>query len=302
MDDLERRAVELSNLIYPDGRMISLEFARAGLERFCEALPVPDDVRVEQVDAGGVSADWLTMPESSPQRTLLYLHGGGFVIGSAYSTREMAAAFARAGGARALVVDYRLAPEHPFPAAHDDVLTAYRWLLSTGCPAQEIVIAGESAGGSLVMSTLVGARDAGLALPAAAVVVAPWVDLTVPVPSAYLGLDAHEVEVTLDGLGKGAKLYLDGADPTSPIASPIFADLTGLPPLLVMVGAAEGMVEESLRLAQRAAVHGVDVTLELAPTMLHVHTFFSSFLPEGRAGVERVGQFMDEQLARHRGD
>jgi epsilon-lactone hydrolase len=253
--------------------------------------PVPDDVLVSEVNAGGVPAHWLAAPGAAPGRVLLFLHGGGFELGSLRSDGELAARLGRASGMRVLFPEYRLAPEHPFPAAVDDVLAAWRWLrASQGVSAESIAVAGDSAGGGLAAALLVAARDAGEALPAAAVLMSPTVDLTSSGASMTerAGQDPFSTPAMLAQFAAG---YLAGADPKSPLASPLFAPLAGLPPLLIQVGTADLLLSDSERLAAAAADAGVDVTLEVGEGLPHVYQILLG-TPEAAEATERIGKFL----------
>jgi acetyl esterase/lipase len=222
---------------------------------------------------------------------LLYLHGGAYQIGSPATLRHMIALIAGAAEARALSVAYRLAPEHPFPAAIEDALTAYRFLLAAGTDPQDIVIAGDSAGGGLTLATLVALRDAGDRLPAAAVAMSPWTDLALTGDSLRTRADV-DVMIKPSGMAESAAIYLAGADPRHPYASPLYADLQGLPPILIHVGDAEVILDDSTRFAAKARGDGVDVTLEVWPEMPHVWHAFAGLLPESDQAIERIGDWL----------
>jgi monoterpene epsilon-lactone hydrolase len=223
------------------------------------------------------------------------LHGGGYTIGSVKTHRELISRVSRAADARVLAIDYRLAPEHPFPAAVEDATAAYRWLLEGGVDPTRIVIAGDSAGGGLTLAALVALRDAGNPLPAAGVCLSPWVDLEGVGESMTTRAEADPI-VQREGLLEDAKAYLGDADPRTPLAAPLYADLTGLPSLLIQVGTAETLLDDSTRLAERARSAGVDVVLEPWEDMIHVWHFFASMLPEGQQAVDRVGEFIREHV------
>jgi acetyl esterase/lipase len=262
------------------------------MSRFAPAA----DVTFESVDAGGVPAEWMNVPGASPERTILYLHGGGYVIGSPAEYRDMLPRLARAAGARALAVDYRLAPEHAHPAAVDDAVTAYRWLLDSGARPEGIVIAGDSAGGGLTVAMLVTLRDRGIPLPAAGVCISPWVDLEGTGASMESNA-ARDPLVQKELVAGMAQAYLQGQDPRQPTASPLYADLTGLPPLLIHVGDAETLLDDAARLAARAREAGVDVTYEVWPDMIHVWHSLAAILPEGQQAIERAGEFIAQRTA-----
>ena len=277
----------------PDLHGAPVEQRRAAFEAVTQMFPVPDDVKSEPVDAGGIPAEWIAAPGADPERVIYYLHGGGYAMGSINTHREMVSRISRASGARALAIDYRLAPEHPFPAAVEDATAAYRWLLSAGVDPARLVIAGDSAGGGLTVATLVALRDAGDSLPAAAVCLSPWVDMEGIGESMTTKAEADPM-VNREDLLEGAQAYLGGADPRTPLAAPLYADLKGLPPLLIHVGTAETLLDDSTRLAERAKAAGVDVTLEPWDDMIHVWQFFAATLPEGQQAIDRVGEFIRE--------
>jgi acetyl esterase/lipase len=248
------------------------------------------------VDAGGVPAEWVTTDESVEERVIYYLHGGGYVACSINTHREMVSRLARAAKARGLLIDYRLAPGHPFPAAVEDAVTGYRWLLSRGIKPARMAIAGESAGGGLSVATLVALRDALEPLPAAAVLASPWVDMEI-VGESMVTRAAIDPVVQPDTLRAMARAYLGKADPRAPLASPIHADLAGLPPLLIQVGTAEVLYDDAARLAQRAESAGVEVVLEPWPDMIHMWHAFASILPEGQQAINRIGEFVQKHTA-----
>jgi epsilon-lactone hydrolase len=265
--------------------------ARANFAPAGPVHPVPDDVLVREVTAGGVRAHWLAAPGADADRVLLFLHGGGYRLGSLGSDGELAARLGRASGMRVLFPEYRLAPEHPFPAAIDDVLAVWQWLRTDQqLSASSIAVAGDSAGGGLTVALLVATRDAGDALPAAAVLMSPTVDLTSSGASMTDRADQDPIS-TPALLRQLASDYLAGADPKTPLASPLFASLSGLPPLLVQVGTADLLLSDSERLAEAAAEAGVDVTLEIGESLPHVYQLMLG-TPEAAAATERVGKFL----------
>jgi acetyl esterase/lipase len=270
---------------------LSVEEKRAAMDAFTSQFQLAEDVRCQPVDAGGVPGEWITAPEAVEERVIYYLHGGGYMMGSINTHREMISRLSRAAGARALAIDYRLAPENPFPAAVEDSTAAYRWLLSTGVDPARLVIAGESAGGGLTVATLVALRDAGDPLPTAAVCLSPWVDLECIGESMTTKAEIDPMTQREDIL-ELAKAYLGDAQPRTPLAAPLYADLTGLPPLLIQVGTAEVLLDDATRLAERAKSAGVDVALELWDDMFHMWHFFAAMLPEGQQAIDRIGEFI----------
>jgi acetyl esterase/lipase len=273
--------------------------APAAREQFTQMLariPEPEGVAFEPVSAGGVAAFWSKAAGEAQDRVLLYLHGGGYVIGDPWNYRPLWSAIARACGARGLGLDYRLAPEHPFPAAVDDAVTAYRWLLEQGFAPDRIVLAGDSAGGGLSVAAMVKARREGLAMPAAALLISPWADLAMA-GGSIAAKAAEDPSLTLEGLKNCARQYLAGTPAGEGLASPIHADLQGLPPLLIQVGSAEILLDDAVRLAGAAGAAGVDTRLEIWPRMPHVWHGFGFMLDEGLAAIGRAGRFLEERLA-----
>jgi len=253
--------------------------------------PVPDDVLMSEVTADGVPAHWLAAPGADAGRVLLFLHGGGYELGSLRSDGELAARLGRASGMRVLFPEYRLAPEHPFPAAIDDVLAAWRWLRTDQeLDSRSIAVAGDSAGGGLAVALLVAVRDAGETLPAAAAIMSPTVDLTSSGASMTERADQDPIS-TPAMLRQFASEYLDGADAKTPLASPLFASLSGLPPLLVQVGTADLLLSDSERLGRAAAEAGVEVILEVGEGLPHVYQLMLG-TPEAAEATERIGSFL----------
>ncbi len=273
----------------------TIEQQRASMEQLASINPAPSDVSREPVEAGGVPAEWISAPGAPEERTVYYLHGGSYSVCSIATHRDIISRLSRAAGARALAIEYRLAPEHPFPAAVDDSLAGYRWLLSTGADPARTAIAGDSAGGGLAIATLVALRDAGDPLPAAAVCMSPWVDMEMTGESVTANA-AKDPMIQREDLLQAADAYLGGADPRTPLASPIYADLAGLPPLLIQVGTAETLLDDANRLADRARAAGVEVTLEPWEDMIHVWHAFAALVPEGQQAIERIGRFIREQV------
>ena len=246
-------------------------------------------VSYQPVDAGGVGAEWLSGPKVRDNCAMLYLHGGCYATGSVETHRDLMTRLSIAASMRVLGLNYRLAPAHPFPAAVEDAAAAYRWLLKMGIEPARIAIAGDSAGAGLALAATITMRDAGVPLPGALACLSPWVDLAVTGASmeSKAGEDPIVSREMLLGWGK---LYLGDRDPRTPLASPLYADLRGIPPLLIQVGSAEVLLDDSTRLADRVSAAGVDTTLEVWPEMIHVWQSFASILPEARQAIERVRQ------------
>lgn len=274
----------------------SVDEQRANFEAGVAKMAVPDGVYRTPVSAGGVDAEWLVPDGIQPREAILYLHGGGYVIGSLATVRPMASQLALDARARVLTIDYRLAPEHPHPAALDDALAAYRWLLDEGLKPAQLAIAGDSAGGGLTVATLVALRDRALDRPAAAVCFSPWTDLSLSGAS----LDANaatDPQVQRWLLTEMAGHYLAGHDPRDPLVSPLYAELHGLPPLLIHAGRAEALIDDAVGLARAASDAGVDVTLECWDHMIHVWHGFAPVLPEATDALRRVGEWLMERWA-----
>ena len=278
--------------------------ARKNFEAMFAAFPIAEDVVFETATLSSIPARWATAPGVPKDRVLLYLHGGGYLLGSSLAYRSLYSGLARAAGARGLALDYRLAPENPFPAAVDDAVAGYRALLGQGIAPGSIAIAGDSAGGGLTVAMLVAARDAGLPMPAAAVAISPWADMECTGASMATKA-AADPSLNQQGLIAMGAAYLNGASPRNALASPIFANLAGLPPLLIQVGSAEVLLDDATRLAAKAGEADVEVQLEIWPRMPHVWHGFAFMLSEGRDAIERAGafvaaQFQKQQAEKHR--
>ena len=264
-------------------------------DKLAQTLKPIGQVEAQPVSADGVPSEWITPSEVVPGRVTLYLHGGGYVVGSSLGHRPLVGSFATVTKSRALSIDYRLAPEHRFPAAVDDALAAYRWLLSNGNKPENIIIAGDSAGGGLTLALLVKIRAEGLPLPACGVCLSPWVDLAGTGESQKTNAKA-DFMLSTQKLAIFASHYLNGTDPKNPLASPLYANLTGLPPLLIQVGGSEVLLDDGKRVAEKAKSAGVDVTLEVWPDMQHEWHFAASVVPEGRKALENVGNFVQKMM------
>lgn len=267
-----------------------LAFFRANFDQLMAEVRHNKAIAHEAATVGGVPGEWIGPSTAEPGRTLLYLHGGAYVIGSVAGYRELILRMATACAARAFAVDYRLAPEHPFPAAVDDAVAAYRGLLATGMAPQNLAIVGDSAGGGLAFATLVALRDAGVPLPAAGVMLSPWVDLECRGESMTTKATVDPM-ILRDPLLEMADLYLDTADPRTPLASPLYADLAGLPPLLIQVGTSEMLLDDSTRITARAKAVGVEVRLSIYEEMIHVWQFFS-LLDATKQAIAEISEFI----------
>lgn len=269
---------------------------RASYDTMSAAMPLAEGVAVEDVLLGGVSGLKLTPDTAKVGRTLLYFHGGGYVIGSPLSHKGMVSQIAKAMGATAYSMDYRMAPEALFPAAVDDGLASYKGLLDLGIDPANIIISGDSAGGGLTMATALSIRDAGLAMPAALAPISPWVNLANNGPTFKVKAESDPM-ITQEAIDTMAAEYLGDTDASNPLASPIGADLTGLPPLLIQVGSEEVLLSDSTMLAARAGAAKVPVTLEVWPDMVHVFHFFYPMLTDARSAITHMADWVDTQLA-----
>jgi acetyl esterase/lipase len=274
----------------------TIEGVRAWFEQLGAMFPVPADVQCEPVMAASVKAEWITAPGAAADRAILYLHGGGYAIGSINTHRALAATLSREAKARVLVIDYRLAPESPHPAAVDDAVTSYRWMLKQGLSPAKIAVAGDSAGGGLTIAMLVALRDAGEKLPACGACLSPWVDLE-GIGESVTSKAHVDPMVTKEGLVQLAGLYLAGKDARTPLAAPLYANLSGLPPLLIVVGEREILLDDSSRIAERARKAGVDVTYEPAAGMIHVWQLFAAMLDEGKESLARIGGYINQKTS-----
>jgi monoterpene epsilon-lactone hydrolase len=266
------------------------------LEQMLTSHPLPEDVRTTPGDLGGIPVVIVEIAGVEPRGTILHIHGGGFALGSAGGSVGLASSLARKTGMRAVSVDYRLAPEHPYPAALQDVTAAYRALVEQVGGADRIVVSGESAGGNLAVGLLIVGKAEGLTMPAAALLLSPMTDLTVT-GSSYAGKAHVDPVITAQAIRTRAADYLASTDPADPLVSPIFADLSGLPPLLIQAGSHEVLLDDSTRLAAKAAADDVAVILDITPGVPHVFQAFDALLEEGNAALDRVARFVKDNTA-----
>ena len=267
------------------------EGRRRSFERMVDGFTIDVAARYSRLNAGGVTSEWVTAESASDSRVVLYLHGGGYIIGSPRTHRPLMAELSQASKGRVLGLDYRLAPEHPFPAPVEDSVAAYRWLLSEGYDPARIAVAGDSAGGGLTVAMMVQARYLGLPMPGAAVCISPWVDMEGQGDSMETRAAADPM-VGKESLMISAKTYLGGSDPRAPLAAPLYADLRGLPPMLIQVGDAEVLLDDSTRLAGIAREAGVEVEMDVWDDMIHVWHLFAPILPEGKQAISQAGEFI----------
>jgi acetyl esterase/lipase len=287
----ETEIAALRALLTSRPRPTSVAERRARLDAIGEAYRPAADIRLEPVSADGVPAEWSIAPGAESGRVLLYLHGGGFSAGSIVSHRAMVTEAGRSAQARTLAIDYRRTPEHPFPAALEDTLRAYQWLLAQGVRPERIAVGGDSAGGGLTIALMLALRERGLPLPACGWCISPWVDMEAT-GGSYADKAAVDPMISREYIQELAGWYLGGAAPATPLAAPIHADLRGLPPLLIQVGSAETLFDDSVRLAARAGAADVRVTLEVWPQMIHAWPLFHQQLTDGRRAIVAAGAFI----------
>ena len=279
---------------FPDDSDVNEQ--RRLLRELLSAQPLPADVTVTGGELGGVPTAEITVDGIEPRHVVLYFHGGVYVMGDAFLTADLASQVGRRTSAKVISVDYRLAPEHPYPAAVDDALAAYEALLDNGTAPSDIVFAGESAGGGLAVATMVNARDRGLPLPAAAFVMSPYADLTLAGTTMETKREADPL-MSRERLQARIPDYTAGQDAALGLISPIFADLSGLPPLIIQAGSHEVLLDDAIRLARQAATADVEVTLDITPGVPHVFQAYHAILDEAAAALDRAGQLLSAHLA-----
>jgi monoterpene epsilon-lactone hydrolase len=274
---------------------LSLEEQRANAELFAAATGDPTGVTWTTVDAGGIPAIWADPEGGAKDRVLQYVHGGGYIIGSADAYRKLTGHLAKAIGCRVLNVDYGLAPENPHPGPVNDSFTAYRWLLDQKYEPRHLAIAGDSAGGGLTLATLLKIRDSGLPQPAAAVPISPWVDMEA-LGESWTTNAEKDLLVKQEALKGMVDMFLAGGDPRDPLAAPLYGDYKGICPLYIQVGGDEALLDDSTRVAERARAAGVDVRLEVFPEMQHVFQMAAGNVPEADDAVIKIGAYLGERL------
>ena len=274
----------------------TLEEMRAGME--AGSFPATEAATVTSVDANGVPGEWVTVPESDGNRRLLYVHGGGYVMGSPVTHRRLCEGIARAGGCAVLNLDYRMAPEHVFPAAVDDAMAGLQFMQENGPDgpgaADSVFVGGDSAGGGLMLATLLAARERGVAMPDGGVGISVWSDLAITGESIQTRSGVDPLITDASMVTNMAAMYLGDADPETPLASPLYADYAGLPPLILQVGDHEVLLSDTTRVAERARAAGVEVTEEVWDEMFHVWHAFAPMLPEGQQAIDRIGEFINQ--------
>ncbi|MTI79640.1 MAG: alpha/beta hydrolase [Firmicutes bacterium] len=257
---------------------------------------IPNGIEISPVTINGISAEWILPHKGTKDKVILYTIGGGYVSGSCNDHRSIVAKIVEGSGVSMLLFEHRLAPEHPYPAALEDSVTAYRWLLGQGILPSDIMIVGESAGGGLCLATLLALRDQGIPLPAAAVALSPWTDLK-------LTGDSHRTKAKVCLSPKGmstvcSKYYVGDNDPCLPWISPLYGDLHGLPPILIYVGEYETLLDDSVRFAEKAKAAGVDVTLNIGEGMIHCYPLLPSFIPEAREAMSNICSFIKTHIGK----
>jgi len=289
----------ISEMVRQNSKVVAkqrVEESRAGFEQFAAMFQVAKDVKIDNVDVNGVSAVWISTPEAVEENVVLYFHGGGYVFGSINTHKEFMSRISRVSNSRVLLIDYRRAPENPFPAALEDAITAYKWLIdSEGIKPENLIIGGESAGGGLTLATLLKLRDTGIPLPAAALVLSPWADLD-------MTGETIRTKARVDPLANPsdlfflASLYVGEDDPKNPYISPLYGDLKGLSPMIIQVGSAEILLSDAERIAERAKAADVDVILDIWEDMIHMFQMFALWSPEGQKATEKLGKFIQKHL------
>jgi epsilon-lactone hydrolase len=291
-DAVKEQLIQFASGLNPDAE---LQDMREMYAHFAALTSEPAGVLWTETDAGGVPAIWADPEGGAADRVLMYVHGGGYVIGAATYYRNLTGHLAAALGCRVLNVDYRLAPEHPHPAAVEDSTTAYRWLLDQGIAPAHIAISGDSAGGGLTVATLLNIRDNGLPQPAAAVPLSPWVDMEGTGQSMTTNAE-RDVLVAAETIKGMAEAFLQGQDSKDPLAAPLHADLTAVCPLYVQVGGDETLLDDSVRLADKARSVGVDVRLDVFPEMQHVFQMAAGNMPEADDAIGRIADWLKPRL------
>lgn len=256
--------------------------ARKYYDALADILPPPENAKINEVEINGVRCEWTRVPESRDDKVVMYIHGGGYVMGGLPPYRSICAHFAKSGKAKVLSVDYRLAPEHTFPSSIEDTTACYKWLLDNGYEAENIIVAGDSAGGGLTLATLLNIRDLGMKMPAAAILFSPYTDLTFKGRSIVTNKDADPI-LTYDFLKSAAQMYVGSENQyDNPLISPVYADMNSLPPMLLFVGTAEILLDDTLRVADNAKKAGVEVELVVEEDLCHIWPITAEKTPEGQ--------------------
>ncbi|GAB6907562.1 Acetyl-hydrolase [Desulfosarcina cetonica] len=273
----------------------SIDETRKKMEKIAKFAKLPPGTQVEKITIDGMAAEWIAANTVREDIVILYLHGGGYNVCSPNTHREFAAHISKASGAKVLLIDYRLAPEHPFPAALQDATAAYRWLLNQGLKGKRIAIAGDSAGGGLTLTTAISIRDAGIPLPSSIACISPWTDLMFTGNSIKTNSKIDPL-VTARGGKIMAENYIGDHDPRNPLISPLYAEMSGLPPILIHVGTDEMLLDDSKRIAKKAEDAGVNVTLKIYDKLWHVFHLNVNAMPEAKTAVAEFGAFIAEHF------
>ena len=256
---------------------------------------IPKGISIDKFEIDGIPTEWISPAEAEQDKVIIHLHGGGYVTGGIDSHQSMCILMAQTLKMKVLLPEYRLAPEHPFPAALEDTLKVYRWLLAQGYQSGNIIISGDSAGGGLSLATVLSLRDSGELLPAAMVCMSPWTDLTLKGKSHITNAKTESI-LRPDVLSEWASSYIGAEKSNHLLISPIYADFHGFPPLLIQVGSDEVLLDDSLTLAEKAKADGVDVTLKVWDELWHVWQALGDLIPESKKAFEEMGQFVSDQL------
>jgi acetyl esterase/lipase len=265
--------------------------SRENLDSLAALVDLPSEITLTHIEINGMNAVWIDSPEADSQKVILYLHGGGYMEGSLSSHQDLAMRIGKASKARILLIDYRLAPENPFPAALNDAVSAYEWLIENqDIPSSHVIIAGDSAGGGLTIATLLRLKELAKPLPSAAICLSPWTDLAMEGDSIKANSNQDKFLKLYDLLFM-ASLYIQDKYPKNPLISPLYGDLSDLPPLFIQVGSLEILLDDAARLAKKAERAGVDVKLDVWDDMIHVFQAFADWAPEGEEAIKKIGQF-----------
>ncbi len=273
----------------------TLQQRRVNLEHSARYLPMPRRVDVERTTAGNIPIEWLRPVAAPDNRVILYLHGGAYTMGSCTTHRALVSRIAKASQTPALLPEFRLAPEHPFPAALEDAMAVYRWLMEHGLSPEKVVIAGDSSGGGLAIALTVLLRDNDVPLPAAIACLSPWADLELSGESITTRAQVDPI-CSLEESQYHAAHYIGKHDPRAPLLSPLYADLHSLPPILIQVGDREILLSDAIRLKECARNNGVDAELEVWDGMWHVWHLFARYVPEGQRAIYKIGAFISNHL------
>lgn len=281
------------------GRIPSKEALRNWIEKETAQFEVPEGISIKKFNIDHIQTEWMIPPDAAADEMIYYLHGGGYMMGSIDTHRSLAAKLSLESGSKVLLIDYALAPENPYPAALNDSLKVYEWLTQNGYKSVSIIIAGDSAGGGLALSTVIAARDKGMVVPAGLVLLSPWTDLAGTGESMSTKAKKDPI-LSAKTLPKIAQWYAGDIPLDDPRVSPLYADLSGLPPMLIQVGTSEILLDDSIRLAERAKAAGVEVELDVWQGQMHVWQMLWQRLPSARKAIEKIGIFTRKRLGQAR--